>query len=186
MLAGKDKFLLQCNINSVRKPRNRGGSSGHNNNVGFIMWNDFKNFAFKGNAFDLAVGVIIGAAFGKIVDSLVNDIIMPIIGAITGGISFVNLFTPLHAGGTATDYASAVKEGATLGWGNFLTIIINFAIIAFVLFLLVNAAKKLRQEPAPKAAPAPTPTEKLLAEIRDTLQAQKASAPAATTAAKKR
>jgi len=147
--------------------------SGHRNSKGFIMWNDFKNFAFKGNAFDLAVGVIIGAAFGGIVTSLVQDIIMPIIGAITGGISFSNLFIPLHANAVATDYAGAVKEGATLGWGNFLTIVINFVIVAFVLFLLVQVAKRMRNE-QPATPPGPTTTEKLLIEIRDSLQAQKA------------
>ena len=148
------------------------------------MWNDFKNFAFKGNAFDLAVGVIIGAAFGKIVDSIVSDIIMPIIGAITGGVSFTNLFTPLHAGGTATDYADAIKQGATLGWGNFLTIVINFLIVAFVLFLLVQFANRLRKQTPPAPPPGPSTTEKLLMEIRDSLQASKA--PATKTAVKKR
>ncbi|MBG1232747.1 large conductance mechanosensitive channel protein MscL [Aestuariivirga litoralis] len=147
------------------------------------MWNDFKNFAFKGNAFDLAVGVIIGAAFGKIVDSIVSDLIMPIISAITGGISFSNLFTPLSAAVNSTNYEEAVKQGATLGWGNFITIFINFVIVAFVLFLLVRFAKTLRKEEAAAAPAGPSTTEKLLMEIRDSL---KPAAPAVKAVAKKR
>src|SRR5882724_1694143 len=102
------------------------------------MWNEFKSFAFKGNAFDLAIGVIIGAAFGKIVDSIVSDLIMPIIGAITGGVDFSSHFTALSGAVTATNYPDAAKQGAVLGWGNFLTVAVNFLIIAFILFQLVK------------------------------------------------
>src|ERR1700748_1045241 len=98
------------------------------------MLKEFPDFAMKGNVIDLAVGVIIGAAFGAIVTSLVADIIMPLIGAITGGLDFSNYFIPLSGKVTATSLAEAKKEGAVLAWGNFLTIVINFLIIAGVLF----------------------------------------------------
>ena len=135
------------------------------------MLKEFKEFAIKGNAFDLAVGVIIGVAFGKIVDSLVNDIIMPIIGAITGGLDFSNYFIGLNKAVTSPVLAEAKKQGAVLAYGNLLTIIVNFIIVAFVLFLVVrqmNAMKKA--EAAAPAAPAPQPREEMLLEqIRDLL-----------------
>lgn len=136
------------------------------------MLQDFKNFAMKGNVVDLAVGVIIGAAFSKIVDSLVSDVIMPIIGAITGGLDFSNYYIPLSAaiqGHPA--YADAKKAGAVLGYGSFITAIINFLIIAFVLFLAIRQIERLKQpEPAaPEAPPAPPRSEVLLEEIRDAL-----------------
>jgi large conductance mechanosensitive channel len=135
------------------------------------MLEEFKKFAMRGNVIDLAVGVIIGAAFGSIVTSLVNDIIMPIVGAITGGLDFSNYYTPLSAkvqSGQA--YAEAKKQGAVLGWGQFITVALNFLIVAWVLFIAIRALNKLkREEPAP-AAPAPTPEVKLLTEIRDLLK----------------
>ena len=134
------------------------------------MWQEFKAFAFKGNAFDLAVGVIIGAAFGKIVDGIVNLIIMPIIGAVTGGLNFDNYFLPLNSSVTATSLAEAQKQGAVLGYGAFITIIINFLIIAFILFQLVKVSNRMRKAEPPAPAPGPTPSEKLLAEIRDELK----------------
>ena len=103
------------------------------------MLEEFKKFALRGNVVDLAIGVIIGAAFGKIVDSLVGDIFMPIIGAITGGLDFSNYYTALSGpvpSGAA--YADAKKQGAVLGWGSFVTVAINFVIIAWVLFLVVK------------------------------------------------
>ena len=135
------------------------------------MLKEFQAFAMRGNVVDLAIGVIIGAAFGKIVDSLVNDIIMPIIGAVTGGLDFSNYFVPLAHGVTATSLADAKKQGAVLAYGNFITIAVNFVIIAFVLFLIIKGINSMRrQEPAPApAAPAPTRSEVLLAEIRDAL-----------------
>jgi large conductance mechanosensitive channel len=134
------------------------------------MWNEFKNFAFKGNAFDLAVGVIMGGAFGKIVDSVVQDLIMPIIGAITGGVSFSNYFLPLNSAVKSGVYADAVKEGATLGYGNFITILINFLILAFILFQMVKVSNRLKKAEPPPPPPAPSASEVLLGEIRDALK----------------
>ena len=111
---------------------------------GMGMLKEFREFAMKGNVVDLAVGVIIGAAFGAIVTSLVGDIIMPIIGAITGGLDFSNYFTGLSKAVTATNLADAKKQGAVLAWGNFLTLTLNFLIIAFVLFLVIRAMNQFR------------------------------------------
>src|SRR5579859_5853593 len=131
------------------------------------MLKEFRDFAMKGNVVDLAVGVIIGAAFGSIVASLVGDIIMPLIGAI-GGLDFSNYFLGLSKAVNATNLADAKKQGAVLAWGNFLTLCINFAIIAIALFLVVRAMNKLkRTEPPPPAAPKVTPEQQLLTEIRD-------------------
>jgi large conductance mechanosensitive channel len=136
------------------------------------MLAEFKKFALRGNVVDLAIGVIIGAAFGKIVDSIVGDVFMPIIGAVTGGLDFSNYYIPLSSTvqqGAA--YLDAKKQGAVLGWGNFITVAINFVIIAFVLFLVIRALNRLqlRNEPAPE-----TPADvKLLTEIRDLLAASK-------------
>jgi large conductance mechanosensitive channel len=133
------------------------------------MWQEFKSFAFKGNAFDLAVGVIIGAAFGRIVDGIVNLLIMPIVGAIVGGLNFDNYFLPLSSSVTATSLAEAQKQGAVLGYGAFITIVINFLIIAFILFQMVKISNQLKKaEPPPP--PGPTPSEALLGEIRDLLK----------------
>lgn len=135
-------------------------------------WSDFKSFAFKGNAFDLAVGVIVGAAFSRIVDGIVNLLIMPIIGALTGGLNFDDYFLPLNANVTATTLAAAQKQGAVLAYGAFITVVINFLLVAFVLFQLVKISNRLkREEPAPPPAP-PTKSEELLAEIRDALKAK--------------
>ena len=132
------------------------------------MLKKFQDFAVKGNAFDLAVGVIIGAAFGGIVTSLVGDIFMPIIGAVTGGLDFSNHFIPLSGKVTADTLAEAKKQGAVLAYGNFLTIAINFLIVAWVLFLVVNAIQRLRQKE--EATPATPPRQEvLLTEIRDLL-----------------
>jgi len=135
---------------------------------------EFKEFAVKGNVMDLAVGVIIGAAFGKIVDSVVNDLIMPLVGKATGGLDFSNYFVPL-AGQTATNLADAKKAGAVFAYGNFITVAINFIILAFIIFLMVKQINKLKnqQPPAPPAPPAPTPEDVvLLREIRDSLKAR--------------
>jgi large conductance mechanosensitive channel len=133
------------------------------------MLKKFQDFAVKGNAFDLAVGVIIGAAFGAIVTSLVGDIFMPVVGAITGGLDFSNYFVPLSSKVTADSLVEAKKQGAVLAWGNFLTIVINFAIVAAVLFLFVNLIQKIRTQEEAKPAPAPSRQEVLLQEIRDLL-----------------
>jgi len=133
---------------------------------------EFKEFALKGNVMDLAVGVIIGGAFGKIVDSVVGDLIMPIVGKIFGGLDFSNYFIPL-AGQTATTLADAKKAGAVFAYGNFITILLNFVILAFIIFLMVKQMNRLKREapPPPPAPPAPTPEDVLLLrEIRDALK----------------
>jgi len=131
------------------------------------MWEDFKTFLLRGNAFDLAVGVIIGAAFGNIVQSLVGDVLMPVVGAATGGLDFTNHFIALSPKVTADTLVEAKKQGAVLAWGNFLTISINFIIVGTVLFLLIRGVNILmRRQPQP--APLTT-TEQLLTDIRDQL-----------------
>jgi len=134
------------------------------------MLEEFKKFAMRGNVVDLAVGVIIGAAFGAIVTSLVNDIIMPIIGAVTGGLDFSNYFLPLSAKVTAGALADAKKQGAVLAWGSFLTITINFLIIAWVLFMCIKGINRLKTPEAPPAPSGPSPEVQLLTEIRDALK----------------
>ena len=134
---------------------------------------EFKAFAMKGNVVDLAVGVIIGAAFQLIVDSMVKDLIMPLVGRIVGGLDFSNYFIPLSDKVTASSLVEAKKQGAVLAWGSFLTLVINFAIIAWVLFLIIRAMNKmLRKEKAEEAPPAPSKEEVLLTEIRDILKAK--------------
>ncbi len=138
------------------------------------MLKEFRDFAMKGNVVDLAFGVIIGGAFGKIVDSLVKDIIMPIIGMF-GSADFSNYFIALSKAVTATNLADAQKQGAVLAWGSFVTVIVNFLIIAFVLFMIVKAMNKAKraEKPAAAAAPAEPPppprSEILLEQIRDAL-----------------
>lgn len=135
------------------------------------MLEEFRKFAMRGNVVDLAVGFVIGAAFGAIVTSLVNDIIMPIIGAVTGGLDFSNYYTPLSGKvQEGLSYADAKKQGAVLGWGQFLTVALNFLIIAWALFLVVKGINKLQREQPPAPAPGPTPEVKLLTEIRDLLK----------------
>ena len=141
------------------------------------MWNEFRNFAFKGNAFDLAVGVIMGGAFGKIVDGIVTLLIMPIVGLVTGGLNFDNIFVALSHSVTATSLAEAQKQGAVFGYGAFIGIVINFIILAFILFMLVRFSNGLKKaEPAVAPAP-PSVSEKLLAEIRDALAAPAPASP---------
>ena len=137
------------------------------------MWQEFKDFAFKGNAFDLAVGVIIGGAFGKIVDGIVNLLIMPIVGAILGGLNFDNYFLGLNSSVTATSLAEAQKQGAVLGYGAFITIVINFLIIAFILFQMVKISNRMKKATPPAPPAPPAKSEVLLEEIRDALVAGK-------------
>ena len=140
------------------------------------MMQEFKDFAMKGNVMDLAVGVIIGAAFGKIVDSLVKDIIMPIVGLVFGNVDFSNMFItlgkiPADFKGSPTSFADLSKAGVNLlGYGNFITILVNFIILAAVIFLLVKQMNKMKK--AEPAAPAPATPEDivLLREIRDNLK----------------
>jgi large conductance mechanosensitive channel len=130
---------------------------------------EFKDFAMKGSVVDLAVGVIIGGAFGKIVDSLVGDVIMPVVGKIFGGLDFSNYFIAL-SGQTATNLVDAKKAGAVLAYGNFITVAINFIILALIIFLMIKQVNKMKKT-APPAPPAP-PAEDvvLLREIRDSLR----------------
>jgi len=136
------------------------------------MLQEFKNFAIKGNVMDLAVGVIIGAAFGKIVDSVVNDLIMPIIGRATGGLDFSNYYVALKdiPAGTPLTLDAVKKAGVPVfAYGNFITIVIYFVILAFIIFMMVKWINKLKAE-APAAPPAEPEDVKLLREIRDVLK----------------
>lgn len=133
------------------------------------MLGEFKKFALKGNVVDLAVGVIIGAAFSKIVDSLVGDLIMPLIGLVVGGLDFSNYFIPL-AGQQAATLAKAKQAGAVLAYGSFITVALNFLILAFIIFLMVKQMNRLRAEAPPPAPPAPPEEVALLREIRDSLK----------------
>jgi len=132
------------------------------------MLEEFKKFAMRGNVVDLAVAVIIGAAFGVVVTSLVGDLVMPLIGSITGGLDFSNYFVPLSSKVTAAALADAKKQGAVLAWGSFLTLAINFVIIAFALFLVVKGINRLKAPPPAPAAP--SAEVQLLTEIRDALK----------------
>jgi large conductance mechanosensitive channel len=142
------------------------------------MLQEFKEFAVKGNVMDLAIAVIIGAAFGKIVDSLVQDVIMPVIGRIVGGLDFSNYYLPLNNQAMNLTLVEAKKAGAVLAYGNFITILLNFLILAFIIFQmvrLINKAKTLsfsRQQAIDDATPAAPPSEDivLLREIRDALR----------------
>jgi large conductance mechanosensitive channel len=137
------------------------------------VFSEFRDFAVKGNAFDLAIGVVIGAAFGKIVDSLVADLIMPLISYVTGGVDYSNMYVLLKAGTTAGPYATleAAKKAGALTWnyGSFITAIVMFCIVGFVLFMLVKRVNAMRA-PAPVAAPATPEDITLLREIRDSLK----------------
>ncbi|CAH0349102.1 large conductance mechanosensitive channel protein MscL [Aquabacterium sp. CECT 9606] len=138
--------------------------------MGFVS--EFKEFAVKGNVVDLAVGVIIGGAFGKIVDSVVNDLIMPLIGKVVGGLDFSNYYIALAGQAPGLPLAEAKKAGAVFAYGNFLTVALNFMILAFIIFLMIKQINRLKKESAPvPAAPAPTPEDiVLLREIRDSLK----------------
>ncbi|WP_026320591.1 large conductance mechanosensitive channel protein MscL [Brachymonas chironomi] len=136
------------------------------------MLKEFKEFATKGNVMDLAVGVIIGAAFGKIVDSLVKDIVMPVIGAVIGNIDFSNMYVVLGSipAGVANNLADLQKAGVpVLAYGNFITIVINFLLLAFVIFMMIKQVNRLRK-PEEAAPEAPAEDIVLLREIRDSLK----------------
>ncbi len=137
------------------------------------FFSEFKEFAVKGNVVDLAVGVIIGGAFGKIVDSVVNDLIMPLVGKVVGGLDFSNYYIALANQPAGLPLAEAKKVGAVFAYGSFLTVALNFAILAFIIFLMIKQINRLKkEEPATApAAPAPTPEDiLLLREIRDNLK----------------
>lgn len=135
------------------------------------MMGEFRQFAMKGNVVDLAVGVIIGGAFGKIVDSLVQDVIMPPIGKLFGGLDFANYYFPLNGQDPALALVEAKKLGAVLAYGNFLTILLNFVILAFIIFQMVRVMNKMRRTEEPAAVVVAAPEEVvLLREIRDSLK----------------
>ena len=136
------------------------------------MLKEFKEFAMKGNVVDMAVGVIIAGAFGLIIKSLVGDVLMPVVGAVFGGLDFSNYFVGLSDSVTSTVLAEAQKQGAVLAYGNFITAVVNFIIVAFILFMIIkamNSAKK-KEEAAPEAPAEPPAQEVLLSEIRDLLK----------------
>ena len=147
------------------------------------MIEEFKKFALRGNAVDLAIGVIIGAAFGRIVESIVGDVFTPLIGAITGGLDFSNYFIPLSSQVTATSLAEAKKQGAVLAYGSFFTVVINFLIVAWILFVVVKAVNRLKILEDLRLGMAKQPDipadVKLLAEIRDILAAKSGGEPPA-------
>ncbi len=130
---------------------------------------EFKEFAMKGNVVDLAVGVIIGAAFGKIVDSAVGDLVMPLISSVAGGLDFSNYFIPLAGQAAELTLVEAKKAGAVFAYGNFITVALNFIILAFIIFMMVKQINRLKRE-APPAPPAPPEDVVLLREIRDALK----------------
>ncbi len=134
------------------------------------MMQEFKAFAIKGNVVDLAVAVIIGGAFGKIVDSAVKDIIMPIVGKIFGGLDFANYYLPLNNQDPSLPLVEAQKLGAVFAYGNFITILINFLILAFIIFQMVRILGKLKRNEPPAEAPATPEDIVLLREIRDSLK----------------
>lgn len=141
------------------------------------MMQEFKAFALKGNVIDLAVGVIIGAAFSKIVDSLVQDIIMPLAGKLLGGLDFTNYYLPLNDQGTHLTLLEAKKAGAVFAYGSFITIVLNFLILAFIIFQMVRAINKARKKEAEAPSQPPVTPEDilLLREIRDALEKQPAT-----------
>src|SRR5918997_6460519 len=150
------------------------------------MLEEFKKFALRGNAVDLAIGVIIGAAFGRIVESIVGDIFTPLVGAITGGLDFSNYFLPLSSNVTATSLVEARKQGAVFAWGNFLTVVVNFMIVAWILFFVVKAVNRVKlledlRLGAGKQPDIPADV-KLLAEIRDILASKGGGEPSAAAA----
>ena len=136
------------------------------------MLQEFKEFAIKGNAIDLAVGVIVGAAFGKIVDSIVGDLIMPLVGKVVGGLDFSSYYIPLAGQAAGLTLEEAKKTGAVFAYGNFVTILVNFIILAFIIFMMVKQINRLKKEaPAAPEEPAATPEDiVLLREIRDSLK----------------
>lgn len=136
------------------------------------FFSEFKEFAVKGNVVDLAVGVIIGGAFGKIVDSVVNDLIMPVVGKAVGGLDFSSYYVALSGQDPTLPLVEAKKLGAVFAYGNFLTVALNFLILAFIIFLMIRQINRLKRE-APPAPPAPAATPEdivLLREIRDSLK----------------
>ena len=131
---------------------------------------EFKEFAVKGNVMDLAVGVIIGGAFGKIVDSIVNDLIMPLVGRVTGGLDFSNYYIGLNSQAAGLPLAEARKAGAVFAYGSFITVLIYFIILAFIIFMMIKQVNRLKKEAPPGAPPATPEDVLLLRQIRDSLK----------------
>ena len=147
------------------------------------MFKEFKEFAMKGNVVDMAVGIVIGAAFGAIVNSLVTDIVTPIIGVITGGLDFSSRYLLLKDGNPPAPYATVAAAKAagavTINIGSFISLVLNFVIVAFVLFIIIKMMNQMRRKeptPAPAAAPALTTDQRLLTEIRDLLKTEQVRA----------
>ncbi|MGL5018453.1 MAG: large conductance mechanosensitive channel protein MscL [Luteolibacter sp.] len=140
------------------------------------MLKEFKEFALKGNLIDMSVAFVMGAAFTKLSGSFIEDLVMPLVGSVSGGMNYANKFIGLSDKVVATDLATAKLQGAVLAYGNFITIAINFVIVAFVMFLVVKAINKAKalaiKEEAAAPPPEPTAEEKLLAEIRDLLKSK--------------
>ena len=134
------------------------------------MMQEFREFAVKGNAIDLAVGVIIGGAFGKIVDSIVGDLIMPIVGKLFGGLDFSSYYVPLAGQASGLALEEAKKAGAVFAYGNFITILVNFILLAFIIFMMVKQINRLKKEEPAPAPEAPPEEVQLLREIRDSLK----------------
>lgn len=134
------------------------------------MLQEFKEFAVKGNVMDLAVGVIIGGAFGKIVDSVVGDLIMPLVGKVLGGLDFSSYYIPLSGQEYGLPLAEAKKAGAVFAYGNFVTVSLNFVILAFIIFIMVKQMTRLRRAEPPAEPAAPPEEVVLLREIRDSLK----------------
>ena len=131
---------------------------------------EFKEFAVKGNVMDRAVGVIIGGAFGKIVDSIVNDLLMPLVGKVTGGLDFSNYYIGLNSQPAGLPLAEARKAGAVFAYGNFITVLIYFIILAFIIFMMIKQVNRLKKESPPAAPPATPEDVLLLRQIRDSLR----------------
>jgi large conductance mechanosensitive channel len=137
------------------------------------MIKEFKEFAMRGNVMDLAIGIIIGAAFSRIVDSVVNDLFMPLVGRVVGDMDFSNLYVPLSAEvPTGLALEEARKLGAVFAWGNFITVLLNFLILAFIIFMIIKGMNRMMRKKAasPNVPPAPTKEEVLLTEMRDSLR----------------
>ena len=154
----------------MRHPKPLRGRIHQTKEMFMAMMQEFKEFALKGNVMDLAVGVIIGGAFGKIVDSVVSDLIMPIVSKVFGGLDFSSYYIALAGQAPGLTLIEAKKAGAVLAYGNFITIALNFAILAFIIFMMVKQMNRMRKDtpPAPPAAPAEDIV--LLREIRDSLR----------------
>jgi large conductance mechanosensitive channel len=161
-------------LHKASEPRRGDADDTHNAGVEEMSFgSEFKEFALKGNVMDLAVGVIIGGAFGKIVDSIVGDLIMPIVGKIFGGLDFNNYYIALAGQAAGLPLVEAKKAGAVFAYGSFITIALNFIILAFIIFMMVKQMNRMKREApaAPPAPPAATPEDViLLREIRDSLK----------------